>query len=367
MAIGIAGCRSSVSDGTETLRGFVRLQALEKLHPGWTDVRYLDALIARAALPVSPPAQTPFPVSQTRVAEPLPPQSAVARAGPESEAVKIDAIRNAAYTRIRSLQTTLNQRTARIIERKQKLIENQADVDIRNAVEKLREESIRRKADRRLATHDQIRDLGFQEIALASQVNSLSKYPGGGGPARVELQKKLAGVRTDKKALEDSLAADLVAIDARLKQDIIASEAALRREALAKVRQVKEAEEQRQAETTRRYANEVDIILATLAPLDTSDIPAPKRVVSLPLVSPYALASNFQRANSPDGSAASRKEASILAAQRDKMVQFITDDVKRRLSRLEAQKQLEVHYAPGGGLGDITDQVADLLRAEWKP
>src|SRR5437660_9148695 len=93
LAIGTTGCRIRSKSAVDFSRGYVRMDALERLHPGWADVKQIDGLIQAAKQPPILPASQSIPFTAINLPPPLSAQAAPKRAGPEAEAAKIEAIR----------------------------------------------------------------------------------------------------------------------------------------------------------------------------------------------------------------------------------------------------------------------------------
>lgn len=366
LIVSLAGCRGRSPGGIVPSAGYVRLPTLIRIHPAWSDVERLNGLIAK---PIQVEQQQSHGFAAPAIASPpsLAAPPPIKREDAGAEGSRLTAIKEAAHSRINKLQNTLNQRTARIIQRRQREAQNQAVVELQNETQRLKDEAASRKAARRSSAHAPVRDLGLQEIAFVSQLNSLSKFPGGGGSARQDVEGKLASVRIRKKSLEDALATDLAGIDKQLATDLAAADHRIQVATAGKVDQLRKAEEERQADTNRRNLNEVDVILSTLAPLGTSPAPVISVVTPMALSAPSSVTMPARLPADPTADAASAKDRQILAGQRDKMVQFITDDIKRRLTRLAAQQRWDLTFLPGPGRGDFTERAADLLRDEWKP
>jgi hypothetical protein len=56
----------------------------------------------------------------------------------------------------------------------------------------------------------------------------------------------------------------------------------------------------------------------------------------------------------------------VVAAQRQRLVEYVRDDLKRRITRLAAERRWKIAFVPSGGT-DMTDVVSGILRSEWSP
>ncbi len=108
----LTGCRAS-SPPAPYSRGYVRLNALIPLHPGWEDVRQIDALL-RHAQTVPTHAAAPQPgAGEVRLPPALPASNLIPADLSGAEQRRISAVRAPAEKRVEGLHNTLNERTAR--------------------------------------------------------------------------------------------------------------------------------------------------------------------------------------------------------------------------------------------------------------
>src|SRR5437016_1524256 len=225
LALLCSGCgRREPARNGEVARGYIRLQALMEAHPGWQEVREMDA-----ALSTPPPA----PATRTLTPElggirPAPLSGTVGTVNRESplvESKRIEAIREPAQARIDKLQRTSNLRSDRNIVRKQADVEKNTQASLAANELRLAQQETAEKATIRKEAHNEIRDFGLKEIAINSEIDSLKQFPGLVGTTRPDLQKKLDGVVAKRKAAEARLADKLKAADDKYKS-LLASTAA---------------------------------------------------------------------------------------------------------------------------------------------
>jgi hypothetical protein len=110
---------------------------------------------------------------------------------------------------------------------------------------------------------------------------------------------------------------------------------------------------------------QVGFVVGSLGPLKPLEIPAAAPVKPLPLVSPEALAQETA-ATAPNPLPASGRSQKMVEAQRQRLVEYVRDDLKRRIARLAAERRWKIAFVPSGGT-DMTETVSGILRSEWNP
>lgn len=358
----LAGCSRGPSASAVYTAGYVRLDDLARLHPGWEDVKRLDELMNRArSLQATP---TPMALT-TAAAPPLPPPLAGFKDSAQrlaaNERRRIEAAEAPAAARVEELQNTINSEMLRRAEREELAIRTRHTArligDENALVEKMR--SARRAIDRE--EYPLIRDLKLKEIALDSQVQAL--YP---SEARTKAQDKLSDTRKQIVKLEEQLDSRLKAVDEEHKRKV------------ADLRLARKSEEERElAEFRRTQADEaekmiaekkaaIDLVLTTLDPLQPPQVPAMPRIRSGHLKSPAELAAESARPSPSTDTLRIPTALADLDQQRVRIVRFIRADVRRRVERLAAQRRWSVAFDQSTGR-DMTRDIAVLLEREWNP
>src|SRR5688500_11632315 len=176
LALAVAGCRRAPEDSIRYSTGYVKLEDLVHRHPGWQDVRQLDAMIAHAndlPAPTAPGAhnlpEAPLPPALQR--QPLLP------AAISVENRRIEAVKFPARQRIERLQGSAMTRTERAVNAREKELRTTTDAELRQREADLKEESRRDRVAVESKWYVPVRDLWLKEYALETQVATYRPYP----------------------------------------------------------------------------------------------------------------------------------------------------------------------------------------------
>jgi len=336
------------------------MQVLLAAHPGWREVEELNSALTTAdyAKPGVPRAETVSPITYP---PPLNAKLVSQRNAAADESRRIEAIREPALERIERLKRTSGLRMERNITRYQADVETKMQTRLADNAQKLAQRNTDEKAAIRKAAHANIRDLGLHEIALGSELDSLALFPGLVGSARAEAQKSLAAATAKRKAAENELAEKLHSADDRYKAQLAESSERIHKAAEQETAAFKQAEQERVAADVARNKNEVESVLSVLAPLE-SPLSVKSATVTMQKIPPLVIQPGSVIAvNSSDASLRRIRE------QRDRLIEFIRQDVTRRIARLSAVNHWQISTSYSPFLPDKSKEVADLLRMEWSP
>jgi len=336
----------------------VRLEALLPLHPAWEDVRQIDALLAHTRRLPSPSAQASLPLDEVALPSPLKTDGSIPMNLAKARAERTVP---AALERVERLRTALDVLNSRVVRREQTAGQKVVAADVARQEADLRAGLEAEERRIRAQVPETLRDLQFREIALQSQVDGLPE------PHRSEAQRKLDRVRQEIEAIQAAREAG--------------DEAARQRVA----RQVEDYRQERRARETERLDQlrarlnrETDQIVAEnqeearrslgrLKALAMPSVPRSADVRAKRLPSPAEVAAGVAPTTAERSAAATSDEIAALTSRRQRLLHFITGDVRRRVENLAAQKQWRIAFAPASGLPDMTAQVVAALREEWKP
>jgi hypothetical protein len=370
-----AGCKRRAAPIGPPLEGAVRLDALYPAHPAWEDVRQLDALIAharrvraqalasrsRAGSAVSS-AGSPASVSLPTVRMPAPLRATALP--PDGRTPGIEGARELAALRVDQLDEALSDHNADVLAKVRQAEEKRVAADV--AAERARlvdsPPTLPPTPENRAALAA-LRRLRFRQIALESQVRVLTL------PAILEVERDLNQTLKEIAALEASLEVKAQDVD-RLIEEAVGAFQTRRRAESAGVVATRAAE--LEAETDRvvsAYAGRVEARLATVSLPGGIAVAAPGAMPDLTLTSPADLARRaVPAAPGPVGSGRTASLAALEAA-RERLVQFVTKDVRTRVDRIAARRRWRVIYTTSSAKRttgtDLTPDAATMLREEF--
>ena len=362
LAFAGAGCRRSPEDSIRFSTGYVKLDDLVHRHPGWQDVRQLDAMIAHASNLPAPSAagvrnlpEAPLPPALQR--QPLLP------AAISVEKRRIEAVKFPARQRIERLQGSALVRMERAVNTREKELRTTTDAELRQLEADMREESRRDRVTIESKWYVPVRDLWLREFALETQVATYRPYPT--SPAYKMSQERLAEVRGQRQQAEQQLAMELDAVEKRLTQKLADARSEVEEKFSRHIAEYRKDLESKAGAEMRERLAAAERVLSGLEPLERPKVPpAPEsRNVSLP--SPSQIAAAVQ--TTPGASFDAGDEIQDLRAQRERLAEYLQKDVKRRLNRLATQHRWRLAFGPKPGLDDITNTAAQLLAEEWTP
>ncbi len=362
LAIAGAGCRRTPEDSIRYSTGYVKLDDLVHRHPGWQDVRQLDAMIAHANNLPAPTAtgarnlpEAPLPPALQR--RPLLP------AAISVEKLRIEAVKSPARQRIERLQGSAIIRVERAVNVREKELRTTTDAELQQLEADLKEESRRDRISVESKWYVPVRDLWLREFALEAQVVTYRPYPT--SPAYKMSQERLAEIRAQRKAAEDERSTELEAVDDRLKQRLADARKDVEQKFSRLIAEYRRDLESKAGTEMRERLAMAETVLSALEPLERPKVPpAPEnRNVSLPSPSQVAAAVKTAAGAPLDAG----DEIDDLKAQRERLSQYLQKDVKRRLNRLATQQRWRLAFGPKPGLDDITNTAAQLLAEEWTP
>jgi hypothetical protein len=349
----------------------VRLDALLPLHPAWSDVQQLDALLAEAQK-----AKVPAPSIQPSIPLPeavLPPPLSVNNrlSGNLTEA-RIQQTAQNARQRVERLRSTLDTLHERALEKRQELLRKEASADIAqkraDILATVEERVTKAEEQARVETaplRKEIRDRKFREIALQSQVAALNDNP------RDEAQRRLIQVQKEIKELEARLNSRLAGIREGIEKEADRQIEDYRQQRLeqeaAELAQFRAELNRRASEAIAHYEAEVERTLSSLEPLSMPSVPRTPVLRTQRLPSPAQVAEKPRPVDTARITKEIDARTEALRAQRKRLVDFIADDTRRRVETFAAGKQWQIAYAPAPGRADRTEEAAQWLRAEWTP
>jgi len=340
----------------------VRLADLAPLHPGWSDVRRLDAMAAHVAALRPAPAGGAPQLLEVRMPPPLPPASESADDVVRTEQALIRHIAEPASARVDSLQNTLTARIEREAAAERARVELRTEEEVRRLRQQMTAEARAQQERIRREAHVRLRDLGLKEIACQSQVDAL--YP---SEARAEAQQKLQATRKGMREAQEARDAALAQVEASLRERIAGMEAGERAEAAREVARFRADQEDQARRIVEDSKSVVRFVLGSLDPLKVPRPGAPAAVRARPLPSPARAASQPAPAQGTILGEAGRRSADELWALRRRLVGAITAEVRLRLERIALQKHWRLAWTPAPGLPDLTREAAEALRRELSP
>lgn len=325
-----------------------------ELHPAWPSVRQIDRMMAEVqGIPalLEPPK---LALEEGKLPLPLPasPGRSAGRAPQDRRIVRL------ARERIEDLQAWFDMRNARVLAREQQALQNALEADVARVESELREKARAEAEALRAKEQARILDLQLKQVAYRSQVAALS------GPPRIEAEARLAAVKNELAAGQEDLSSKLAAISNRADKE--AREYRARRQAEVEAQlQSRRAEMEREArQTIGRYEARLSAGLTRIDPLELPPVPPLPPAKEPGIAAPVEIA--VPRV-SPARPANVNKILADLTAQRSRLIRYISDDVRRRIQQLAAEKRWRIFFELEPGLNDVTQQVADRLRSSWRP
>lgn len=361
-AMWAVGCRREGAPQPVTA-GFVRLEALTRLHPAWNEVRRLDGMLSR----LSAPRTNDGAPASALIRIPMPTPLAVQRNADSKqsnvESARIDAVRGPAEQRVNELRNTLNAAALRAVDAENRRLQHELDAALLAEKQRLARDTDNARQEVERGANRAITDLGLKRIALQSQLDAFRNpiYP---PEERVRIGKHLSEVIAKIENAQAALAGKLREIEAKSNSEWDKARVGLH---AAFEQRIESFRTSRQQEVDRRVRSgqvEVGLILNTLEPLDRTPVQSTSQIRPLPLRSPSDLAQGA----GPDMNYSNASGSSVkLAAQRASLVRYITADVSRRIQRLAAERRWLIAMSPSPGAADMTNQVGTILGSEWKP
>ncbi len=215
--------------------------------------------------------------------------------------------------------------------------------------------------------HVEIRNLQLKEIALDSEIQSLARYPGDTRAAQAPIIQRRDEIRRQIAQAEERLSGELHTVDVETETRIAEAKRTVRAAAETSLREFRNEQERRVAAEVSSSKQLIDYVLASLEPLTAPAVPQGAAVPLQAVTSPAQVGATAKQAPQPDMAGVASRSAQGLLAERTRIVKFITEDVKRRLDRLSIQYRWQLAFTPTQGMADMTQEVADTLRGEWRP
>ena len=357
-----AGCRRSPEDAMRYSSGYVKLEDLVHQHPGWQDVKQLDAMIAHAGGLPAPTASSSIRLPEAPMPAPLQ-RRPLLPAALTAEKRWIEAVQAPARQRVERLQSSAEVRTERAVNARERELRTTTDAEIRQREADLREESRREGVAIDSRWYVPIRDLWLREYALETQVATYKPYPA--SPAYKVSVDRLNEIRSEREAAEKKRLAELKAVDDRLTQLLADARRDVEEKFARQIARYREELEQKAGRETRERLAAVETVLSALEPLERPAVPPAPESRNMTLPSPSQVASAAPAAvGTPINTA---KQIEDLKSQRQRLAEYLEKDVKRRLNRLATQHRWRLAFGPKPGLDDITNTAAQLLSEEWTP
>jgi hypothetical protein len=256
----------------------------------------------------------------------------------------------AALKRAGSLRAALAARRARVVARAR-----------RTGLREMRAELSKRKAELR--------------ARAAQDVESLQRAE---APKRLGLELKVLAATTQIASLAGGPPEEAQALLAKAKQDLASHDARVALDATrirsAAAQELVDLTEQSEQGLDRRTQT-LDQRLRAETEATVADYQAEvKRSASMPGPGSLQTTRNTRAVRitvpAPPPQAAEGRVAAPVppgTAARERLLRFITEDVRRRVSRLAALHGWRVSYAPIRGAVDKTAEIQELLRSEWRP
>jgi hypothetical protein len=348
----LAGCRRGAPPPT-FVRGSISVPSLLSVHPAWSDVRDLDQLIAHvSALPAGP---APVSVALPEAAFPAPLKAGID--SPASRPPPPAGSRSAATERIARLRDSLNEHSERIIDRERTAMEKRLAAEAAVERSRIKAEPPPPIEARSPADERELRNLEFEAIALESQIRVLFD------PAQTEAQKKLNAVAARIKALQAPPKVREEVQDAAIEKQVEAFRTRRRAEMQKELGQREAQVESTAREAVTSYRSGLRVRLTEAAPPPPIESPAAAPMPAPSLPSPAKAAA----AGGPAAAGAAVRVADKVASlreQRSRLVQVITDDIRKRVEGLAARYHWTLSPA-GSGITDLTPRAADLIRNQF--
>lgn len=366
----LTGCHKDASRLVIHAGGSVRLEALLPLHPAWEDVRQLDALLASPRRRPQPlPIQPPLSLDEVALPSPLRTEGTVpanlARARAEQTA-------RPALERVERLRTALDVRNDRIMQRERASGQKSvvADVARREAEIMARVDAEERRI--RAQVPPPLRDLQLREIALQSQVDALPE------PHRSEAQHRLMATRQEIEQIRTTIEAGVADVRRRAAQEVDAYRNARKAEEAERLRHLQARLDRESDQIVAENEEEVRSSLNRLKALALPSVPYSPAVYPTRLPSPARVAARasppvadfglrWRHEHATPAVAPTSDQTAALNAQRRRLLDLITRDVRRQVERLAVEKRWNLSFASAPGLPDMTEQIAAHLRDAWRP
>ena len=357
-----AGCRRAPEDSIRYSSGYVQLDNLVQRHPGWQDVKQLDAMIAHVSNLPGPPRGGRVPLPQAALPKTLQRQPLLP-AAIAAEKKRIEAVQFPARTRVERLRASSDVRIDRAVDAREKELRSITDAELRQAEADINEESRRERIGIDSQWYVTIRDLWLKEFALESQVATYRPYPA--SPAYKISAERLAEIRAQRQKAEQQLALELEGAGTRLQQKLASARSEIEARFTGQIADYRNELERRAAQEMGQRLAAMQAVLTSLEPLERPKVPRAVETAGMTIPSPEQIASSSPPAASPAIETAAQIAA--LKAQRERLAAYLQKDVKRRLDRLATQHRWRLAYGPRPGLDNITDTAAGLLVEEWTP
>jgi hypothetical protein len=352
-----AGCRRNNSPGIVQSNVAIRLSSLISLHPAWNDIKEIDALIAQAKNLPSNKGSAPAPIALASVSMPPPlPASLDPRpAGVPS----IETARQTGQKRVKDLQASMEEHNQDLVEREQQVLEKRMTTAV--AAERARlaalppeiVETPEQKTERAA-----LRKLQFEQIALESEVKILTE------PALTPVLLRLAGIKEQVRLAEARLRPPVQQVDVALEKAVASFRQQKEAESAATLKTRADDLHTRSSEVINAYRSRLSSRLADVKPVTPAAVPAARPVPDLQIPSPAQAASVMPVTGSPAAAVTANNLNQLLAA-RQRLVQFVTDDLRRRVDRIAAQRNWKVTYTAVPAPNDYTDRAAELLKQDF--
>jgi hypothetical protein len=352
-----AGCRRNSSPAIAPSNVAIRLSSLISLHPAWNDIKEIDTLIAHAkSLPSNQSAAT-TPIALPTVTQPAPlPARLDAR---PTSVPSIESARQTGLKRVNELQASMEEHNQDLVEREQKVLEKRQTTAV--AAERARLAALPPEV---IETPEQkteraaLRKLQFEQIALESEVKILTE------PALTPVQQRLIALREQVRLAEARLHPPVQQVDVALEKAVAAFRQQKETETAATLKTRAEDLKTRSSTVINAYRGRLSARLADVKPLATAGVPAARPVQDIAIPSPAQAAATMPVTGGAVTTVSSN-DLNQLLATRQRLVRFVTDDLRRRVDRIAAQRNWKVTYTAAPAPNDYTDRAAELLKQDF--
>jgi hypothetical protein len=348
----LPGCHNNNSGNTliPAHMGYVNVSELLALHPSWRQAQVLDQLIAEmrqtdrtVSIPCTTEAKmhAPTPLAEVSPQEIQPPAMA--------------GVLAPAFKRIEGLRAMLESQNQKAVDEERKADEQQLLADIAQKKSELANLQAQEEAQQNQSYLEKIRKQQILTIALQTQVRAYQ------GPLHADAQSRITQANNIIDQLQKELQSKNLLIEAKYAKSLADFQT---QRQLALKNQLEELNDRLSAIATQKinkYKSEISVNLNSIS--SNSDSQAEPVIkpfkeqlsISTPVKHPerYAHTTSF---------ASEAAEIHKLQDQRARLLDYITNDIKRRLEYLSPESGWELTFQPRPGVPDVTAQFENILK-----
>lgn len=368
------GCHKTPPAPVVYTEGWIRLENLLPLHPGWDRVRRIDAMLADAAKPPAAPPNA-LPLGQV-VFPPSLPDNLAANADKMTDALDTaqqkvleERAIAPAVKRVARVREAAQRRAARQLAQERSVSEEElaGKVAVRKAdlltTLPAERERLQRAFDQRTLP------LRLKEFAYNTQVDAYKTFPAT-EPAKSQALENLRRVQQQLAQEEGRLRTQIATVESDLAQRVEDYREELESELDRRMQSRQQALTQEADRQVARAETTIRQQIARVRPMTVlrprvitarPDNPAPEK---RPLLAPSQLLVSVVP---PTGEAPTGSDAvTALRQERGRLIGFLREDMKRRVERIANLQHWRIVYTPSAA-PELTAQVTERLRHEWKP